>query len=350
MNVGVLGCGYWGSKHVRVLHSVPDIDHVVAIDSRPERLRDLKRGFPGIETFERLHDALDHVDAVVIATPPRSHAACAVSAIQAGKSVLVEKPLATSTADARRLVEMADRLNVVLAVGHTFEYNAAVWKLRDLVESGELGSIHYLDSARLNLGLYQSDVNVLWDLAPHDISICNYVLDAKPSLVQAWGSRHAHSFLEDVAYIRLTYHEPEVTAQIHVSWLDPAKVRRTTVVGSGKMAVYNDLTTEERVRVFDKGVVPAGDQPSLAHMPMSYRYGDIQSPFLAFEEPLRVQDRAFVTCVQTGERPQTDGENGLSVVQALEAADVSLRLGRPVHVSETEFRVEWGAELAELVT
>jgi predicted dehydrogenase len=284
---------------------------------------------------------------MVIATPPETHAPLAMRAMRGGKSVLIEKPLATSTVDAKQLVDTADRLGLVLAVGHTFEYNAGVWKLRDLLDSEELGRIHYIDSARLNLGLYQSDVNVIWDLAPHDISICNYILRSTPSVVEAWGSRHAHSYLEDVAHIRLVYENPKVTADIRVSWLDPCKVRRTTVVGSAKMAVYNDMSPDERVRVYDKGVVP-GDAPALAQMPMSYRVGDIQSPYLRFEEPLLVQDREFASCVASGERPATDGPNGLAVVQALEAAQISLRTRRAVHVSETEMRLVLGGE-SELV-
>jgi predicted dehydrogenase len=343
MRIAVAGCGYWGSKHIRVLHSIAGVDHLVAVDPREERLRELQRDYPALGGFERLDDALDDVDAVVIATPPETHARVAMAAMEAGKSVLIEKPLATSTLDAKRLVDTAEKRGLVLAVGHTFEYNAGVWKLRDLLDSGELGRIHYIDSARLNLGLYQSDVNVIWDLAPHDISICNYVLRSKPSLVEAWGSRHAHSFLEDVAHIRLMYDDPEVTADIRVSWLDPCKVRRTTVVGSAKMAVYNDMSPDERVRVYDKGVVPA-DPPALAQMPMSYRVGDIQSPYLRFEEPLLVQDREFAACVASGEVPATDGANGIAVVQVLEAAQISLRTSRPVHVSETDLRVGWDAE------
>lgn len=348
MRLAVVGCGYWGSKHVRVLHSISDVKHVAVVDPRAERLKELKRDFPAIGTFERLEDALDHVDAVIIATPPDTHARLAMTAMHAGKSVLVEKPLATSTLDARRMVDTAEKLGLVLAVGHTFEYNAGVWKLRDLLDEGELGRIHYIDSARLNLGLYQSDVNVIWDLAPHDVSICNFVLRSKPTRVAAWGSRHAHSFLEDVAHIQLVYDDPEVTAHIRVSWLDPCKVRRTTVVGSEKMAVYNDMLPDERVRVYDKGVVLASDPPALAQMPMSYRVGDIHAPYLRFEEPLLVQDREFASCIATGERPSTDGENGFAVVQALEAAQISLRAGRPVHLSETEFRMSMGTEPAEL--
>ena len=333
MRIAVVGCGYWGSKHVRVLQALAEVDRVVAVDSRPDRLVALKRAFPAIRTAEKFDDVLGQVDAMIIATPPQTHAMLGVKALQAGLGVLIEKPLATSTLDARVLVDTAEQFDAVLAVGHTFEYNAAVWKLRDLVDEDELGRIHYLDSARLNLGLYQTDVSVVWDLAPHDISISNYVLRRTPTVVQAWGSRHAHATLEDVAYIRLSYEHPDVTTHIHVSWLDPCKVRRTTVVGSSKMAVYNDLASEERVRVFDKGVVPA-EEPSMAQMPMSYRYGDIQSPFLSFEEPLTVQDREFVTCVQNGERPATDGTCGLAVVQALEAAELSLRTGRTVHLTD----------------
>ena len=333
MRIAVIGCGYWGSKHVRVLQALAEVDRVVAVDSRPDRLAALKRAFPAIRTAEKFDDVLGRVDAMIIATPPETHATLGVKALQAGLGVLIEKPLATSTLDARVLVDTAEQYDVVLAVGHTFEYNAAVWKLRDLVDQDELGRIHYLDSARLNLGLYQTDVSVVWDLAPHDISISNYVLRRTPTVVQAWGSRHAHATLEDVAYIRLSYEHPDVTAHIHVSWLDPCKVRRTTVVGSSKMAVYNDLASEERVRVFDKGVVPA-EEASMAQMPMSYRYGDIQSPFLSFEEPLTVQDREFVSCVQNGERPATDGVCGLAVVQALEAAELSLRSGRTVYLTD----------------
>jgi predicted dehydrogenase len=348
LRIGVVGCGYWGSKHVRVLHGIPEVESVVAIDQREDRLRDLKRTFPGLGMFGSLDAALDEVDALVIATPPKTHVSIAVAAMEAGKSVLVEKPLATASADARRMVSTASERSLVLMVGHTFEYNAAVWTLRDLARGGELGRIYYLDSARLNLGLYQSDVNVVWDLAPHDVSIFNYVLGAKPAVVQAWGARHGHQWLEDVAYLRLQYREPEVTANIHVSWLDPCKVRRVTVVGSSKMAVYNDLSTDERVRVFDKGVVPPGDGTALQDIPMSYRYGEIRSPYLLFEEPLSVQDREFVTCIMTGTRPRTDGQNGLDVVEVLECAEISLREGRPVQLEELSGPPEPEPQLIEV--
>jgi predicted dehydrogenase len=329
-----VGCGYWGSKHVRVLHAIPGVTQVIAIDRVQDRLSSLKRVFPHLITYSDLEAALDHVDAVIIATPPRTHFTLAMTAMSCGKSVLVEKPLATATQDARRMMQEAAARELVLMVGHTFEYNAAVWKLRELVQGGELGRVYYLDSARLNLGLYQSDVNVIWDLGPHDVSIFNYVLGATPVSVQAWGSRHAHQHLEDVVYLRLLYTDPEVTANIHLSWLNPAKVRRTTVVGSRKMAVYNDLTSEERVRIFDKGVVAPEDTASPQNIPMSYRYGEIRAPYLFFEEPLDVQDREFVTCVLTGGSPPTSGDNGLRVVHTLECANRSLQTGQPVHLEQ----------------
>lgn len=233
-------------------------------------------------------------------------------------------------------------------VGHTYEFNPAVRKLAELVRARELGELYYLDSARLNLGLYQSDVNVIVDLAPHDISIVNHVLDRKPVAVQAWASRHAHRRLEDVAYLRLYYDEclddGGLTANIHVSWLDPCKVRRITAVGSKKMAVYDDLAAEERIRVLDKGVCEPLEDGDLTQPPMSYRYGDIFVPFVSPEEPLAVQDRHFIECIARGARPLSDGEDGLSVVEALEAAEFSRKLGRPVYLEEIRSDSPWDGD------
>jgi predicted dehydrogenase len=332
LRVGVIGAGYWGSKHVRVLCTSEDVGSVVVIDSLDERLRALVRNFPSVQTFSTLHDALPHLDALVVATPPTTHYRIALEAIAAGKHVLVEKPLATSVAAAEQLVAGAAAAGVVLMTGHTFEYNAAVWKLRDLVQSGELGHVYYIDTARLNLGRYQSDVNVVWDLAPHDVSIVNLLLGRRPGTVQAWGSRHAHHRLEDVAYLRLGYEALDVQANIHVSWLDPCKVRRVTVVGSKKMAVYNDLAAEERIRIHDKGVTCPTDPQDLTQPPTSYRYGDIIVPFVPAQEPLAVEDQHFVESVRTGSVPRTDGANGLAVVAVLEGAERSLATGEPVRL------------------
>jgi predicted dehydrogenase len=331
--VAVVGCGYWGSKHVRVLHATEGVEHVVVVDAIETRLAGLARQFPDISRFTSMAAALPYVDAVVIATPPRTHVALGLEAIAAGKHVLVEKPLATTTMDARRLIAAADRAGVVLMVGHTFEYNPAVWKLRELVRNRVLGDVYYIDSARLNLGLYQSDVNVILDLAPHDVSIINHVLGELPIGVQAWATRHAHSQFEDVAYLRLIYADERLAANIHVSWLDPCKVRRVTAVGSDKMAVYDDLDADERIRIMDKGVSPnIGDD--LSQPPMSYRYGDITSPYVAADEPLAVQDAHFARCIASGARPNTDGANGLAVVEILEAAQYSLAMNRPMWISE----------------
>ena len=337
LRIAVAGCGYWGSKHVRVLHAADDVDELVLVDTREDRLLSLSRSYKISRCYTALEPALEHVDAVVVGTPPSTHVLLALAAIRAGKHVLVEKPLALSSAEARTLVAAAAAANVVLMVGHTFEYNPAVRKLAELVRTEELGQLYYLDSARLNLGLYQNDVNVILDLAPHDISIINYVLGRTPVAVQAWASRHAHRRLEDVAYLRLYYDDGlegcGLSANIHVSWLDPCKVRKITAVGSKKMAVYDDLAAEERIRILDKGVsLPEGDD--LTQPPMSYRYGDIVVPFVSPEEPLAVQDRHFIECIVKGTQPLTDGEDGLSVVEALEAAELSRRLGRPVLLDE----------------
>ncbi len=338
LRIAVVGCGYWGSKHVRVLHGADGVGEVILVDGREDRLQSLARSYRAAPAFSTLESALPKVDAVVVATPPSTHLAVALEAIQAGKHVLVEKPLAPTTADARQLIDAASAAGVTLMVGHTFEYNPAVWKLRELVRNRELGDLYYLDSARLNLGLYQNDVNVILDLAPHDVSIINHVLGTKPIAVQAWASRHAHRRFEDVAYLRLFYDgffdDRGLSANIHVSWLDPCKVRRVTAVGSKKMAVYDDLATEERIRILDKGVSPGTGGDDMTQPPMSYRYGDIVVPFIAPDEPLAVQDQHFIECVSKGLTPLTDGANGLAVVEVLEAAQLSRRLGRPVVLEE----------------
>ncbi|MFC5952183.1 Gfo/Idh/MocA family protein [Pseudonocardia lutea] len=326
-----------------MLHGLDEIDGVVLVDGRQDRLAALGRAFPGTACSTTLQEALPLVDAVVVATPPTTHVPLALRALEAGKHVLVEKPLATTAVDALRLIRAADRAERVLMVGHTFEYNAAVWKLRELVEENELGELYYIDSARLNLGLYQGDVNVVMDLAPHDISIINHVLGRPPVAVEAWGSRHAHRRFEDVAYLRLYFRDVHLAANIHVSWLDPCKVRRMTLVGSRKMAVYDDLAAEDLVRIHDKGVDPAADTGDMTQAPMVYRYGDITVPFLRPEEPLVNQDRHFADCCLTGRRPRTDGWNGLAVVEVLEALQLALQTQRKVGLDEVRDRRSSGS-------
>lgn len=334
IRIAVIGVGFWGSKHLRVLRSASGVASVVAVDQRYTGTAENPQHIDSdVVGYADLAEVLPDIDAVVIATPPSSHAALGLQAIAAGKHVLIEKPMAATSTEAKALVEAATAAGVVLMPGHTFEYNAAVHKLRDLIRGGELGQLYYLDSARLNLGLYQSDVNVIADLAPHDISIANFVLESLPTTVTAWGWRHVLSQHEDVAYLSLDYADVGVRVNIHVSWLDPQKVRRITAVGSKKMAVYNDLAGDERVRIYEKSVVP----PDVGDGPLSrvaYHLGGMTSPFIAFAEPLAVQDQHFLNCIASGSKPSTDGYSGLTVVQALECAQISLAEHRPVHLSE----------------
>lgn len=338
LRVGIVGLGYWGSRHLRVLRSTTGVAAVIGVD---QRFRQVDGGVPqiddGIAAYADIEDALPHVDAIIIATPPASHAALGQKAIEAGKHVLIEKPLATTAEAARTLVDAAEAVGIVLMPGHTFEHNAAVHKLRDLVRQGELGRPFYLDCARLNLGLYQTDVNVILDLAPHDISISNFVFGALPTTVTAWGSRYVHPRHEDVAYLRLDYADLGVRANIHVSWLDPHKVRRVTAVGSKKMVVYNDLAEGERIRVYDKSAVPPADGDGPLSQ-FAYHLGDIVSPFVPFAEPLAVQDQHFIDCAANGSRPAVPGSSGLAVVQVLECAQISLREQRPVALAEVTQR------------
>lgn len=333
--LAVVGYGYWGAKHARVLSSVPGVDLVV-VDNDAERKEEARWGCPNADLAGDLSAVLDFVDGVVVATPPRTHGEIAHRALRAGKPVLVEKPLATSTSVARSLVDTAAEHGVRLMVGHTFEYNAAVWKLREMIRSGELGRVLYIDTARLNLGIYQNDVDVIWDLAPHDLSIISFLMGERPGSVAAWAHRSVGARHADVAYLRLQLERSLVPAFVHVSWLDPQKVRRVTVVGDRKMAVYNDLLDEDRIRIYDIGVdsTDPGEPVDTPAMPVTYRTGDIVSPHVVFREPLLVQDSHFIDCVRTGAQPSTPGESGLDVVRVLCASDAARKSGHEVPVRD----------------
>jgi predicted dehydrogenase len=346
IRVAVVGVGYWGSRHVRVLRSTTGVASVIGVDQRfagkPGSAQLIDCDIPG---YADLEDALPLVDAVIIATPPSSHYPLGMQAIAAGKHVLIEKPFAASLGEAKALVAAAEAAGTLLMPGLTFLYNAAVHKLRDVVY-GELGNLYYLDCQRLNLGLYQSDVNVVLDLAPHDISIANYILNSSPTTVTAWGSRHVHPEYEDVANMRLDYSDIGVSADIRLSWLSPQKVRKITAVGSKKMAVYDEMAGDDRIRVYDKfAMSPQESSGPLARV--AYHFGDVVSPFIDFAEPLAVQDQDFVNCVADGGDPMTNGHHGLAVVEVLECAQLSLREHRPVTVAEvTQARPESALDLA----
>lgn len=334
MRVGVVGCGNWGARHVRVLHEMSDVDHVVLIDANEAQTGRLARRYPSVSCYRTLDEAIGSVDALVVATPPRSHAALALQAITAGKHVLVEKPLATSSADASELIDQADRAGVVLMVGHTFLYNSAVRQLRELVQDGQLGELLRIDSERLALGLYQNDVNVMWDLAPHDVSILDYVLGEHPVAVSAWGDAHLQPAMVDVASIRLHYDESALhrgfSALIKVSWLHPQKVRRMTLVGTRKMAIYDEVDPLARLQIYDRGVSAVTDRVDAGSPQVSYRDGGLVIPALDFDEPLIVEAQEFIDAIAAGRPPLTDGASGLAVVRVIEGAERSLRSGGDV--------------------
>jgi predicted dehydrogenase len=332
LRIAVVGCGYWGSKHVRVLSAVPGVRSVAIVESDAAVCARMRHAFPAALMFPSLEAALPHVDAVVIATPPETHAALATTAMRAGRHVLVEKPLSTSVEQAHALVREARRSRTLLMVGHTFQFNPAVRELRRRLTAGEFGDIYYIHSARLNLGLYRPDVNVVWDLAPHDISILNYLIGSPPRAVTAWGASLAFGGVEDLAYIRLEYENPRVTGYAHLSWLDPRKTRTVTVVGSRKMAVYDDLA-EERLRIYDRGVSACADGTPLHERPPTYHYGDIVAPHIRADEPLALQDSHFVECILDRREPEASGVEALAIVAALEAIDRSMQLRTRVTVA-----------------
>ncbi|MFZ0680836.1 Gfo/Idh/MocA family protein [Candidatus Binatus sp.] len=327
--IGVVGLGYWGPNWVRNLHQSQAARRIVACDLDQKRRLHVSQLYSDLETTSHFEDLLndDDIEGIVVATPVGTHYGMAKRALEAGKSVLVEKPMATSNEDANDLVKTAREKNLILMVGHTFEYSAPVLKMHDIIASGELGDVFYISSVRANLGLFQRDVNVTWDLATHDISIIlNLMNGHEPEAVSCQGESHYGSGVEDVAMLTLRF-ERNVIAFIHVSWLDPDKIRRTTVVGSRKMLVYDDTAPQEKIRIYDKGVTAQKYYDTFGEFQFSYRYGDIQIPRIEEKEPLFCECEHFVNCIKSGQTPNTDGVNGARVVSVLEAANYSLRRG-----------------------
>lgn len=326
--VAVVGCGYWGPNFVRNFSQLADSEVAYCCDLSEDRLAHMRTLYPYVRTTARLADALGDptVSAVVVATPVSTHFPIGSACLKAGKHVLIEKPIAASGREVLRLIEMAEERGLVLMGGHTFLFNAAVLKVKEYIESGELGEIYYINTTRVNLGLFQEDINVVWDLAPHDVSILNFILNARPVAVAANGRPYIRGGIEDVAFITLEYPKG-VLANVHVSWLDPNKIRRTTIVGSKKMLVYDDVATLEKIRVYDKGVSVQPHYDTFGEFQLAYRFGDIYIPRVSDAEPLKIECQSFLEAIRSGRPARATGYEGLAVVEALEAAQRSLRTG-----------------------
>ena len=327
MRVGVVGCGYWGPKLIRNFQGMPGAELHMVADLRADRLEHIQGLYPAVTVTTQYAELLDSsVEAVALATPIGSHFAMARDALLHDKHVLIEKPLTTNSQDAEELIRLAAERKRVLMVGHTFEYNPAVDYMRDFIARGDLGNVFYVNTSRLNLGIFQKDINVIWDLAPHDISMLIYVLGQKPTQVSARGAAYVQPGIEDVAWVTLGFPNG-VMADISVSWLDPCKIRRTTVVGSKKMLVYDDVEATEKIKIYDKGVDRPPYSDTLEQFRLSYRQGDTTTPAISGQEPLELECRHFLDCVRSGKTPRSDGRVGWQVVRVLEEAQQSLKNG-----------------------
>jgi predicted dehydrogenase len=335
IRVAVIGAGYWGPNLIRNFVRCPSARLVAVCDSNAGRLRKVLVDYPGVAAEERVDRLLarDDVDAVAIATPVGTHKTLGLAALDAGKHVLIEKPLAASTADAQCLVRAARQRGRVLMVDHTFLFSSPVQKMKEIVASGELGDIYYIDSVRINLGLFQHDVNVVWDLAPHDVSIIDHLLGRPPRCVAAMGTCHADhdGGIEDVAHISLDF-GGSLMASCHVNWLSPVKIRNLVIGGSRKSLVYNDLEVAEKIKIYDRGITINHDPEARRKVLIGYRTGDIWSPHVDEGEPLGRMVSHFIQCIENQTEPLADGESGLRVVRVLESAQRSIK-GRGAWVS-----------------
>jgi predicted dehydrogenase len=334
VGVGVIGYGYWGPNLVRNFAEQASASVVAVSDLSVDRLAHVNARHPNAKLTTTFHDIIadPEVDAVIVATPVASHFEVAMAALRAGKHVLVTKPMTADGAQATQLIEAAEARGLVLMVDHTFVYTGAVQVIKQLVESGSLGRLYYYDSVRVNLGLFQRDVDVIWDLAVHDLAIMDYVLAQSPQAVSATGAAHVPGHQMNLAYLTCHFDGSLITHH-HVNWLAPLKIRRTLIGGARQMIVYDDLEPSEKVKVYDKGITVADAQGKLESM-IGYRSGDMSAPQVSLTEGLRVEAEHFLDCVAHGRQPLTDGPCGLRMVRILEAARESLRLlGRPVEVT-----------------
>ena len=324
LKVGVIGAGYWGPNIIRNLYEIPEADLRMVVDLRQERLDHIKERYPEVAVTKEVEDLLaSDVEAVAICTPVSTHYPLAMDCLRAGKHVLVEKPLTRDSQEARQMIALGHEKNRRIMAGHTFVYNPAVRALKEIIDRGEIGEIYYVNSTRVNLGLYQPDVNVIWDLAPHDVSILLYVLGMEPVAASARGGKFAKAGVHDVAYLTL-YFPNGIMADMRVSWLDPCKIRSITIVGSKKMIVYDDIEPNDKIKIYDKGVDVHPYTDTYEEFHLAYRYGDITVYPIEWQEPLKLECLEFIRSVRTGTPTCSDGEDGLKVVEILEAAQKSL--------------------------
>ncbi|WP_263383687.1 Gfo/Idh/MocA family protein [Granulicella arctica] len=342
---GVIGYGYWGPNLVRNLFEVPQARVVAVSDMRTERLAEVTSRYPSVETTTDVQDLFDNpaIDAIAIATPVSTHFDLALRALRSGKHVMLEKPMTSTSEQARRLIDEAARRNLTLMVDHTFVYTGAVRKMKEIVTSGKLGDILYYDSTRINLGLFQRDVDVIWDLAVHDLAIMDYILPSGPCAVSATGINHQFGGTENLAYITMFF-EGNLIAHLNVNWLSPVKVRRTLVGGSKQMIVYDDMEPSEKVKIYDKGITLNSGTDSLYKALVGYRSGDMFAPQLDVSEALKVEIQHFLDCIQTGKEPLTGGQAGLRIVEILECASRSMKQrGKLVELEASDLMLSQGA-------
>jgi predicted dehydrogenase len=326
MKIAVVGLGYWGPNLVRNFLSATGVETVVCCDAQERRLDQVRKRFPGVEVCSSLDELLlrDDIEAVALATPVSSHFPLGLKALEAGKHLLIEKPFTLTVADAETLIEASVKRSLTLMVDHTFIYNASVRKIRELLDNGMIGDILYFDSVRVNLGLFQRDTNVIWDLAPHDLSIMDYLIRKNPIAVSAMGMSHFDT-TEDIAYITVMFPD-NIIAHFHVNWISPVKVRKILIGGTKLMVVYDDMEPSEKVKLYDRGVA-IKETDSVYKALVEYRTGDMFAPHIAQTEALSLMAADFVKAIKTGTRPESDAQSGLNVVRLLEAADQSLKMG-----------------------
>jgi len=326
VRVAVVGCGYWGPNLIRNFKSLPDCDLTDLCDVSTARLKHLKSLYPDVTTHASFEEMLNgrELDAIVISTPVHLHHKLAMQSLNAGKHVMIEKPMASSVVQCEEMAAVARKKKLTLMVGHTFLYSPHVRKIKEIIKSGDIGDILYITSRRLNLGLFQKDINVVWDLAPHDISIIQYLMEEMPVSVNCQGNAHVTKGIEDISNMTLTFSSGRY-ATVQTSWLDPRKVREITIVGSKRMIVYDDLQPLHKITIYDQRVEKPPHYDTFAEFQYAYHYGDVYSPYVKQDEPLKIECRHFLDCIRTGDDPITSAEQATGVVRILEASSASLK-------------------------